>query len=200
MLDAYLMSGAELGRVFGNGSAPAAGEWDFLGLRAWMRRPTPAYLRHLDVAQSKVFKTYRLSWTATAAAVLVVAAAVVAAWHWQAEPIAGAWNGSIPIRTIVVIALTLALGFVPMASRSFRVLRFLRAPSEWALRMALRGVLPALGSLFVWVELEALDRLFLRLGRVATLTPPEHADTPLPEEAAWTTTERPSVEDHAAIS
>src|SRR5690606_15471445 len=150
----------------------------------WMRRPTPAYLRHLEVGQSKVCKVYRLSWTATAAVAVLVAAAAFAAWHWQTEAIVGAWSGSISIKTIVVLAVTLALGFVPMASRSFKVLRFLRAPSEWAVRTALRGVLPALGSLFVWIELWLFDRLFLRLGRVSMLAPPEHADTPLPEEAA----------------
>lgn len=200
MLDAYLMSGPELERVFGSDAAAPAADWGFLRLRAWMRRPTPAYLRHLEVGQSKVCKVYRLSWTTTVTAALLVVAAAYAVWHWQTETVVGAFNATISVKTIVGMVLTLALGFVPIASRSFKVLRFLRAPSEWALRTALRGVLPALGSLFVWIELHVLDRLFLRLGRIATLAPPEHADTPLPEEedSAPTTLKRPFVEDRAA--
>src|SRR5690606_16784036 len=75
MLAAYQMSGPELERVFGSRTTAPSSDWDFLRMRAWMRRPTSAYLRHLDVGQSKVCKVYRLSWAATAAAVLLVAAA-----------------------------------------------------------------------------------------------------------------------------
>ena len=63
----------------------------------------------------------------------------------------------------------LALGFIPWASRTFKILRLLRSPSEVGLRFVLKGLLPAIGSIFVWIHLFVFDSLFISLGRVRHL-------------------------------
>lgn len=153
---------------------PAPGQWRFHAIRAWLLRPTETYLKHLNVAKEQLFKVFRLSPPTALITALIALLVLWLLWRWQGEAIRGWWNSPIlkspPTygHAIATIAL-LALGFVPWASRAFARLRFLRSPSDFFLRLVVRGVLPALASVFVGLHLLIFDRLFLWLGRIDRL-------------------------------
>jgi NTE family protein len=172
MLDGYLMSGAELPSVFPSPSPAAPRAWNFLQLRPWVATPTEPYLHHLEVAQELLFKVFRLSWTVTVVTALVVALLGWAVWRWFGEQILVWLNYKVPIKTLVTMAIVFALGFVPWASRTFKLLRFIQSPAEFLLRFVLRGLVPAAGSVLVCIHLLIFDRIFLHLGRVKRLKAP----------------------------
>lgn len=169
MLDGYLMSGPELSAVFSTPVPTTSAGWRFLAVRPWLAQPTKEYLKHLEVAQEKVFKVFRLSWPATALVAVALVLFAWGVWLWQGDRISAAWNATVPVKSLVTASVVLALGFVPWLSRAFKVLRFLRSPSELFVRLVLRGALPAFGSLFVWIYLLIFNPLFLHLGRVRRL-------------------------------
>ncbi|HEX6999184.1 MAG TPA: patatin-like phospholipase family protein [Gammaproteobacteria bacterium] len=184
MLDAYLMSVAELRSVLGASAPSRSVQWGFLAIAPWMTTPTEQYLRHLEVARRRVCKVFRLSWTVTAATALVAGLLAAGLWRWQGEALAKLWEREITVGNLLLTAGGLALGLLlPAASRAFSVLRFVRAPAEWLFRLMVRGLLPAVGSLLVWIDLLIFDPLFLRLGRTARLERPGSPDVAVLEPA-----------------
>ena len=169
MLDGYLMSEPELKRAFNVSPPPRSISWQFLDIRKWVAKPTPQYLAHLEVGQERLFKVFRLSWSVTFAVFLLLGFIGWGLWIWQQERILDWWNATLSIKQLIAGLLVLVLGFIPWASRMFKILRFLRSPSEIVLRIVLRGFLPAIGSIFVWIYLYTFDALFMSLGRVRRL-------------------------------
>ncbi len=172
MLDGYLMSGAELPSVFPSPAPPAPQVWNFLQVGPWLAKPTRKYLHHLEVAQELLFKVFRLSWPVTVLTGLVVGLIGWTVWKWWGDSILALLNRDVQIKQLVTMAVVFAIGFVPWASRTFKLLRFIRSPAEFLLRFVLRGLVPAVGSIFVWIHLLIFDRIFLRLGRVGRLKAP----------------------------
>ncbi|MEE9123911.1 MAG: patatin-like phospholipase family protein [candidate division NC10 bacterium] len=169
MLDGYLMSEPELRSAFSLTSPTEPTQWTFLNVRKWMATPTRRYLTHLEVAHEGLFKVFRLSWPTTLLTVLGVGLIGWGGWIWQGDRILEWWNSTISVRRIVGAAVVLGVGFIPWASRTFKLLRFLRSPSELLTRLVLRGLVPAIGSVFVWIHLAIFDPLFLSLGRIQRL-------------------------------
>ncbi len=169
MLDGYLMSEAELRSVFSLPKPRGAPAWRFLELRQWMATPTPRYLTHLKIAQERLFKVFRLNWPLAVLTVLATGFIALGVWIWQGGRILEWWNSSVSVKRLVMAGAVLALGFIPWASRTFKVLRFLRSPSEFVTRLVLRGIIPALGSVVVWIHLTIFDPLFLELGKIHRL-------------------------------
>jgi hypothetical protein len=82
------------------------------------------------------------------------------------------FSHSLTVGKLLVIGLVLLLSFIPRLTRIFKVLRFLRSPTEFLVRLIIRGFLPALGSLFVNIHLWIFNPLFLRQGKIGRLGPP----------------------------
>lgn len=169
MLDGYLMSEPELRSVFSLPTHRGTPTWRFLEVRQWMTTPTPRYLTHLEIAQQRLFKVFRLNWPLAVLTFLAAGFIAWGVWIWQGGRILQWWNASVSVKRLVMAGMLLALGFVPWASRTFKLLRFLRSPSEFVTRLVLRGLIPALGSIIVWIHLTIFDPLFLKLGRLDRL-------------------------------
>lgn len=169
MLDGYLMSEPELRSVFSPAGPVGPTPWNFLRVQRWMANPTPRYLTHLEVAHERLLKVFRLSWPVAILTAIVVALLGWGLWAWQGERLLEWWNSTVSIKQLVTAAVVAMLGFVPWLSRTFKLLRFLRSPAGFLTRVALRGALPAVGSLFVWIHLWIFNPLFLYLGRVERL-------------------------------
>ncbi len=172
MLDGYLMSGPELSAAFSMPTPATSARWRFLGMRPWLSTPTAAYLKHLEVAKERLIKVFRLSWPITLVTALAVFLIVWGIWYWLGASIREGWESSISVKKLMVGTLVAAMGFIPRASRTFKLLAFLRSPSEFAVRLLLRGLVPAIGSVFVGIHLLIFDRLFLRLGEIRRLRSP----------------------------
>jgi NTE family protein len=174
MLDGYLMSGSVLGSHPGLSSLipadlPAQGRWRFLELQRQLAHPTKPYLEHLSVGKEQLFKVFRLSPTTTVITVLAALLVAWLLWRWQGGRIRVWWNTPLTVGQVAIAVGILALGFIPWASRFLAWLRFLRSPAEYLLRLFIRGVVPALGGVFVWLYLQVFNRLFVWLGRVDRL-------------------------------
>lgn len=155
------------------------GEWRFLAVRPWMERPTPDYLKQLEVAGGTLFKALRLVpglRAAVAGAVtLTIVALVIFGWDWLIQPrtlyLTWTWW-----QTGLILAFLLSL---PWASRALllrRTLGWARRPLAWLYRLLFRAVLPFGGALFVRLYLLFIDPLFLEQGRLVRLTPPAEGD------------------------
>jgi NTE family protein len=149
--------------------AAATANWRFLAIAPWLNKPTPDYLRQLRVARHLVFKVFRLNMALTAATLLIIAGVAVGAGIVFREQVVAFLSSSFTVGHLLVAVLILLLGLVPRLSRAFEVLRFLRSPSEFLVRLVTRALLPALGSVFVAVHLLIFDRLFLQLGSLQRL-------------------------------
>ncbi|MFI5341277.1 MAG: patatin-like phospholipase family protein, partial [Candidatus Methylomirabilales bacterium] len=169
MLDGYLMSEPEVRSAFSPTTPVGSAPWSFLRIQPWMANPTPKYLAHLEVAHERLFKVFRLSRPVTLFTGLVAVLIVWGVRGWLGRMVQAWWGSSISVKTLVMAAVVLALGFIPWASRTLKVLSFLRWPSEFLVRLVLRGALPAIGSIFVAIHLLIFDRLFLWLGRIQRL-------------------------------
>jgi len=169
MLDAYLMSGPEMTAAFNVPAPTRSGGWRFLAMRPWLSAPTAGYLKHLVVAKERLFKVFRLSWLVTLSTALALLVIAWGVWASLSQASLGWWEFSFSTSDLVWGVVVAILCLIPWASRTFKVLGFLRTPSEFAVRLVLRGLLPAIGSAFVAIHLLIFDRLFLRLGRVDRL-------------------------------
>jgi NTE family protein len=172
MLDGYLLSEPELKKLFGASSPITSPPWQFMEIRQWMAHPTTQYLNHLEIGQEKLFKVFRLSWTVTLLTAFTLGLVGWGGWLWQNDQLIKFWNSTISVKLLISSVAVLALGFLPWASRTFKLLRLIRSPSEFLTRLALRGLVPVIGSLIVWIHLAFFDPLFLTLGRIKRLRPP----------------------------
>ncbi|MCH7887565.1 MAG: patatin-like phospholipase family protein [Candidatus Marinimicrobia bacterium] len=180
MLDAYLMSKPEIKRAFKIekdedrlSKIDKKYEWKFLKIKPWIAEPTKPYLKQLDVAHQMLFKVFRLSWLLTTSIFLTVAAIVYYFWPQLTESFMALMDKTITYRTIAILVGALLIGFIPKLSRAFKVLRIIRAPSEYYVRLVGRTLLSIIGSLFIAIHLLVFDRLFLWLGKVNRLKEPK---------------------------
>jgi len=128
----------------------------FQAMERWIERPTPDYLRQLDVASHIFFKPLRLLRPlGVVAALAAIGAAVLLGLLW------------IPVGVLLVPAAAALLLIKPWGPK------WLRRPVEAVSRFLVRGLLPALLSPLVALHLLTLDRLFLLLGRKRRLREPQ---------------------------
>ena len=177
MFDAYAMTEPELRRAPGIRDLlrpeplSLQPQWAFLAIAPWLRKPTAVYQHHLDVGSQRVFKVFRLSSPLAVVSAMVLVALLACLWWFFRDPILNALATTVTIGSLLTAAAVLALGLVPMGSKMVSAIRFVRGPAEFLARMV-RGVLPAIASVFVWLHLQTFDRLFLRLGRIERLGQP----------------------------
>lgn len=178
MFDAYAMTEPELRRTPGirdllrlEPLSPQP-QWAFLAIAPWLRKPTAVYQHHLDVGSQRVFKAFRLSLPLAVVSAVVLVALLACLWWFARDPILNVLAKTVTIGSLLTTAAVLALGLVPMGSKIVSAIRFVRAPAEFLARLVLRGVLPAIASVFVWLHLHTVDRLFLQLGRLERLGQP----------------------------
>lgn len=163
-------------------------DWRFLAVRPWMERPTPEYLKQLEVARGTVFKAIRLvPWLAPALAGLAVAAAaalVAFGWDWLVRPralqLTWAWW-----QLGVVGAALLSLPWTGRILVWRRTLGWARRPLSWMYRLLFQAVLPIGAALFIRLYLVTVDPLFLRQGRLDRLTPPPEEEPARTRRAWW---------------
>ena len=177
MLDGYRMSETEFPKTPGikaliaKTSTEGPAPWRFLEVGPWLANPTGRFQRQLEVAGEKVLKVFRLSMPVSVITSLVVAAVLLVLWFLLQGKILEMLSSSVTVGTLLVSALVLALGLVPRLSRVIKALRFLRSPTEFLVRLVVSALLPALGSVFVWIHLWVFDPIFLCLGKVGKLGP-----------------------------
>ncbi len=181
MLDGNQMSQGELRKASGikelipNVATVGAPGWRFLEIAEWMAHPNPRYLRQLTVASGQLFKVFRLSWTVTVVTLIIAIGILLGTWVLFRDEINAFLSLSVPVGQLLAAVVVLALGFIPRLSRIFKVIRFLRSPTEFLVRFVTRALLPAIGSLFIWIHLWIFDPLFLRQGKLERLGPPAQA-------------------------
>lgn len=174
MLDAYLMSDAELSRLRKRSRSPALGgaktldavEWKFLNIDPWMKNPSRDFLKQLDVASFTFAKPlFLIPWLAVAVGVGGLLLLLIL-WPLLSVILAQ----SVPLYLIVLaIVLVVADHFLPRLAKIFRFLEFLRAPSEGLKRVFGRVLLPFIGAYLVRLYLKHVDPLFLSRGRLREL-------------------------------
>lgn len=178
MMDGYLMSREEflktneIKELIESEEKDDNGKWDFLKIAPWMSNPTPQYKKHLEVGGERLFKLFRLKPLFGVVISIFGAGILFALWILLKDEILALLSRSLTVGRIVFAVLVLLLGFIPKLSRVFKVLRFLRKPSEFLVRLIMRGLLPAVGSFFVNIHLWIFDPLFLRMGKIKRLRQP----------------------------
>lgn len=180
MLDAYKMSAVELSNskeikdLIKPIPRQPTNPWAFSNGRIEneMSRPSEPYLRQLEVAKERLFKIFRLSLPVTIVTVLIVLAVVGGLGYLLWDKMMTLWSYPVTVGELGLAGIFLASGFIPKLTRILQVLRIFRAPTEFLVRLVVRGLLPAIGSVFVWLHLLIFDRLFLSYGKVENLTKP----------------------------
>lgn len=178
MMDGYLMSRGEFFKTHGIKELIAReekgdnGKWDFLAIAPWISNPTPQYKKHLEVGGQRLFKLFRLKPLLGILMSFFGAGILFALWILMKDEIMALLSRSLTVGRLSFAILVLLLGFIPKLSRVFKVLRFLRRPSEFLVRFIIRGLLPAVGSFFVNIHLLIFDPLFLRMGKIKQLRQP----------------------------
>jgi NTE family protein len=178
MLDAYLMSAAELGKVHKSAAGAAAAEeacpWRFLQVGPWFRQPTPRYRRRLQVARERHFKLWRLKWPFTLLLILILLAGLGWLAHraevwtmlpdWLAQPV--------PLGVLLGLFVTLGLVVLPQLINVDRFPSWLRTPVETLGRFVLRLVLAPLITTVSAFQLYVIDPLYQWEGRLKRLGRP----------------------------
>ncbi|MHA2284118.1 MAG: patatin-like phospholipase family protein [Promethearchaeota archaeon] len=179
MMDGFQMSARPIHRLIKNHnleSNPTSDnyKWKFVDIKAWLSNSAEKsrYVCHLETASHRVFKAFRLSRKVTIATAIIVLGILFGLWALFKNEMVTFLSQSISVWQLVLFVLLLLIGFIPKLSRSVKLFRFLRSPSEYVVRFAFRGVLPVIGSIFVWIHLQIFDRLFIQLGKLKQLGDP----------------------------
>ena len=149
-----------------------ASEWDFLAIAPWMSNPSRRFKKHLEVGGQRLFKLFRLKPLPAILTSFFGLGILFALWILLKDEIMALFSRSLTVGQLLIAVLVLLLGFIPRVSRVVKVLRFLRKPSEFLVRLVIRGVLPAIGALFVNIHLWIFDPIFLRTGKIKRLGQP----------------------------
>ena len=115
---------------------------------------------------------FRLNRTLAVVSVMGLVALLACLWWFCRDPILEVLAKTVTYGSLLTTAAVLALGLVPMGGKIASAIRFVRAPAEFLVRMVIRGLVPAIASVFVWLHLQTVDRLFLQLGRLGRLGHP----------------------------
>lgn len=176
MSDGYQMSREEFNRASGikkmisSERIDDTPKWNFMAIAHWMQNPSPEYIKHLEVGGQRLFKVFRLSSLLTILTSCFGIGILIAFWILIKDEVIALFSRSLTLGQILIAVLVLLSGFIPRLSRVLKVLRFLRKPSEFLLRLIIRGLLPAVGSLFINVHLWIFDPIFLRRGKLKRLS------------------------------
>ncbi|MBI3802441.1 MAG: patatin-like phospholipase family protein [Nitrospirae bacterium] len=178
MYDGYQMSEAELQNTRGikdlistAAGAPAV-RWRFLQIAPWMAQPTPLLIKQLQVGRQTVMKVFRLSRKVTAVTAVVLIPILFGLWQLTQPWIQAQLARQFTLGGLLLTLAIFALGFIPVLSRLFKAFRFLSGPTSFIVRFIARGLLPAIGGLFIAIHLFIFDRLFLQEGKIEKLGPP----------------------------
>lgn len=154
---------------------PQSTDWAFLAVRPWLEHPTPEYLAHLEVASQRLFKVFRLApLLGKAFAVpLLLAAAGLLVWGrgWLLRPHRIEWTWA-----WWQVFAVIAAAAVPLTARWLRMRRVIVSvyrPWAWLRRLVVNALLPMVLAAFFQLYLVTLDPLFLSLGRLDRLRPPD---------------------------
>lgn len=175
MLDGYQMSRGELCKVEGvremttEEEKSDAAEWDFLAIAPGLSNPSRRYKKHLEVGGQRLFKLFRLKPLLAIVTSFFGIGILCACWMLLKDEIMALFSRSLTVGQLLIAVLVLLLGFIPRVSRVVKMLRFLRKPSEFLVRLITRGLLPAIGALFVNIHLWIFDPIFLRMGKIKRL-------------------------------
>jgi NTE family protein len=175
MLDGYKMSKREIYGAKGikelvkNDRKSDSTKWNFLDIALWMSSPTRGYKKHLEVGGQRFFKVFRLSKLLPVLVSCFGISILIALGIIVKDEVVALFSRSFKVGQILLAILVLLLGFIPKLSRAIKVLRFLRKPSEFMSRLIIRGLLPAVGSLFINLHLWIFDPIFVRLGKLKKL-------------------------------
>jgi NTE family protein len=174
MADGYRMTGFEATQVDFMGGRGDKKDWEFLRIEPWLRaEPKGSYLRQMEVAHERFFKVFRLwdprAWAAGSALAAIGLFLVYLLYRF------GFFSVTFTLGGLLLLAGLFAIGFAsPALSRMFKVLRFLRNPSQIAVHFLTRTLGPIIASLFVRMHLQWFDRWFLDQGKIKKLgAPPE---------------------------
>jgi predicted acylesterase/phospholipase RssA len=177
MLDAYLMSDAELhnlGKLVRPAPADQTHRWRFLQVEPWLRNPTPRYQRRLDVAHDRQFKLFRLKWPISM--LLVAALLVLLGWLMVEFPIVRTVEGGlttpVPVGVPVLVLLGLALVAVSELITPPRFPAWFWLPLRVGIRFVVSAVVALFASPVSAVQLYVLHPLFLWEGRIKRLGRP----------------------------
>jgi NTE family protein len=175
MLDGYKMSQDELQGAKGirdlirNKSGIKNAKWDFLAIESWMENPTSLYHKHLTVAKERVFKVFRLSKPVMIVTTILAVIILAGLGILFRKEIINLYLLSVTLGPFIIIILVLLLGLIPKFMRLLKLPGWLISLLEFPVNFVVRGILPALGSLFVKLHLWIFDPLFKMLGRVSRL-------------------------------
>lgn len=175
MLDGYKMSKREfygakgIKELIQNEEKSDSVKWDFLDIAPWMSEPTHRYKKHLAVGGQRLFKVFRLSKLLTILTSCFGIGILIALGILVKDKVVALFSCTLTVGQILLAILVLLLGFIPKLSRAVKLLRFLRKPSEFMVRLIIRGILPAFGSLFINLHLWIFDPIFVRLGKLKKL-------------------------------
>ena len=181
MLDAYKMSNLELKNAEGIKemikpiSTPCPNPWAFTNIgtiESLMSQPSEPYLRQLEVAKERLFKIFRLSLPVTIVTLFIILVILGGLSYMLWDKMMTLWSYPVTMGELGLAGIFLAVGFIPKLTRILQVLQSFRSPMEFLVRLVMRGILPAIGSIFVWLHLLIFDWLFLSYGKVENLTKP----------------------------
>lgn len=175
MLDGYNMSQEELCKASSIEkliSPVDNSKWNFLSIAPWVLDPTTRYEKHLRVGGQRLFKPFRLSPILTIVTSCFAATILILFFILIKNELREFLSFSFKVSHLLIAVLVLLMGFIPKLSRMFKVLRFLRYPSEFLVRFIIRGLIPAIGSLFVNIHLWIFNPIFLQKGKVKRLGSP----------------------------
>ncbi len=175
MLDGYKMSTHEIGKAKGildltKDTPPVKDtQWRFFAVDRWMSEPDEAYTRHLKVARELVFKVFRLSKPLKITTIIISVIILVYLAILFGGDIINLFSYSLATGFLVILILLLVLAVIPKLMRKLKLPGWLIAIVEFPVNFIFRGILPALGSLFVCLHIWIFDRIFIRLGKVDRL-------------------------------
>ncbi|MDQ7091324.1 MAG: patatin-like phospholipase family protein [Methylococcales bacterium] len=170
MRDGYLMSATELSQLKQTSKenktqAPPKVSWAFNQIAPWMNKPTPDYLKQLDVAQStfgKVLQIFVWLWIP-----IILAIGGLLYYYWP--ELQQFVLSSFPVYPIVIIlALWIANKFALTLLTLLPFLNFLRAPFQ-GVKGFIKAVIFSPGAIFIRIYLLCFNPLYLAQGRIAKL-------------------------------
>jgi predicted acylesterase/phospholipase RssA len=176
MLDGYRMSKHDLehfkehahcmrtAKPAGNRTLPAS-PWKFSDIEPWLAKPTPAYLRQLNIAQFTFGKALMSYWWLSAGLAVVVIAALYFSW----PQLIALLKDSIPVYILVGAVIVWLIGVLaPKLARFFGILEILRPHAELA-KAGFRAIGLLAGTVFIKFYQLCINPLYVSYGRLSKL-------------------------------
>lgn len=187
MENGYQMARAELPKADNISSLKKnlpAFNWPFHAVQPFLQRPPAQYLKTLRVASHNSFKLLRLSRKiATACVASLIACVLLIAWWGRSFWAAPAVSPSIvpTAGAVFVVAALVILHVIPIGRQLISttlhatgVATIIIRAASWVARFIFRGLLPALGSIPIYLYLVFLNPLYLQAGDIRNFTGGPH--------------------------